>query len=102
MPVFADMPEVFQVRIVPEGISLSATEGSSLQEVLSRAGFSDSAYCGGQGKCGKCKVKVNGSEVLACLTRVFDNLEVELPPQGHARILDVSLSVAESGKAYSP
>lgn len=98
MPVFADMPEVFQVRIVPEGISLFATEGSSLQEVLSRAGFSDSAYCGGQGKCGKCKVKVNGIEVLACLTRVFDNLEVELPLQGRARILDGTLSAPESGK----
>lgn len=98
MPDFVEMPEVYQIRILPDGVSLSAPEGSSLQEVLSRAGFSGPAYCGGQGKCGKCKVRVNGSEVLACLTRVFDNLEVELPVQGRARILDDSPAVNESGK----
>ena len=41
--------------------------GKSLYEKLREEGFLKSAYCGGRGTCGKCVVKVEGKEELACL-----------------------------------
>ena len=33
--------------------------------------------CGGRGTCGKCKVRVNGAEELACRYRIYSDIEVE-------------------------
>ena len=59
-------------------ISVSVPEGKTLYQVLRERGFLKSAYCGGRGICGKCRVKVEGREELACL--LFGPLsgEVEL------------------------
>ena len=35
------------------------------------------APCGGQGKCGKCRVKIDGKVVLACKTVVDRDMEVD-------------------------
>ena len=49
--------------------SLEARPGESLLELLRRGGFPVSAACGGNGTCGKCKVRLgDGREVLACRT----------------------------------
>ncbi len=48
-------------------ISVNVPEGKSLYHILREKGFLKSAYCGGRGICGKCKVKINGEENLACL-----------------------------------
>ncbi len=89
------MPVIHQVRLKSQGITLEAAEGRILQDVLAQAGLSGSAYCGGQGKCGKCRVKVNGQEVLACHTRISDDLEVDLPFREKLRILDDSSAAIE-------
>ena len=49
--------------------ALEARAGESLLELLRRSGFPVSAACGGNGTCGKCKVRLgDGREVLACRT----------------------------------
>jgi uncharacterized 2Fe-2S/4Fe-4S cluster protein (DUF4445 family) len=48
-------------------LSVKVPEGKSLYQVLRDKGFLKSAYCGGKGICGKCRVKIQGKEELACL-----------------------------------
>ena len=49
--------------------ALEARAGESLLELLRRSGFPVTAACGGNGTCGKCKVRLgDGREVLACRT----------------------------------
>jgi len=47
--------------------SVEIPKGKSLYQVLREKGLMTSAYCGGRGICGKCRVKVDGKEELACL-----------------------------------
>lgn len=46
-----------------------------------------SAPCGGNGTCGKCRVKIGDEEVRACQTYVDADITVELLQQGRERIL---------------
>ncbi len=48
-------------------IYVEVPEGKTLYQVLREKGLLKSAYCGGRGICGKCTVKVEGKEELACL-----------------------------------
>ena len=49
--------------------TLEALPGESLLDLLRRGGFPVSAPCGGNGTCGKCKVRLDdGRVVLACRT----------------------------------
>ena len=53
--------------------ALEALPGESLLDLLRRGGFPVSAACGGNGTCGKCKVRLgDGREVLACCTPAED------------------------------
>ena len=53
-------------------------EGENLLNVLRNAGYSVSAPCGGNGKCGKCTVIVDGEKCLACKTPARDGMLAEL------------------------
>ena len=64
----------------PDGtLTVSAEPGENLFRLLRRAGAAPESYCGGTGRCGKCTVRVDGREVLACETTVDRDLTVELP-----------------------
>ncbi len=52
---------------------------SNLHETLARLGYQISAPCGGEGRCGKCKVVVNGKTVLACKTEINGDMTIEVP-----------------------
>lgn len=54
-------------------------EGETLLSVLRRAGYSIPAACGGKGRCGKCRVPVNGVPRLACRVYPADGDTVTLP-----------------------
>lgn len=47
--------------------------------MLRAAGCAPEAPCGGKGVCGKCRVRVNGAERLACQTVVDGPATVSLP-----------------------
>ena len=53
-----------------------------LLEVLRGAGYSLPAACGGRGRCGKCRVRINGVPRLACRVHPADGDEIELPETG--------------------
>lgn len=53
--------------------ALESQYGESLLDLLRRGGFSVSAPCGGNGTCGKCRVRLgDGRKVLACRTPAED------------------------------
>lgn len=67
-----------------EAVVLEAGDRDTLLDVLRRAGLAVSAPCGGNGKCGKCRVRAafsNGQYewVLACRTHVNWDMEILLP-----------------------
>ena len=72
------MNKLCRVTVLPCGSILSVPRGEKLSDVLRREGLLTGAFCGGQGKCGKCTVMVNGQRLLACRTEVSADMTVEL------------------------
>lgn len=75
------------VHVLPNGTALQVEHGTNLLAALRSAGLQPEAPCGGNGTCGKCKVNVNGQEVLSCKTIVEDDMTVELPRKAGTVIL---------------
>ena len=67
---------LYTVIFQPEGISLQVPEGSSLLQAQITAGLHPDAPCGGKGTCGKCRVRLDGRDVLSCQTRVDRDMEI--------------------------
>ena len=78
---------MFRVTVLPENRVLEAAENENLLKLLSREGFVVDTPCGGEGKCGKCHVTVDGSKVLACHTAVCRDMTVILPPKTENAVL---------------
>lgn len=85
---------MFKVTVLPEGRLLEARGGEKLLEVLRG---SVSAPCGGQGKCGKCRVAVDGEEKLACTAAVDRDMTVTLPEIFDQKILTQSPEASAPG-----
>lgn len=83
-----------RIRTVP----LPADE--TLLSVLRRAGYSIPAACGGKGRCGKCRVPVNGVPRLACRVHPADGDTVTLPEAAGGAILTgtVPLPACQPGR----
>ena len=84
-----------KVQIIFNGkIKIDVEKGTNLLEAQRAAGLKPDAPCGGQGKCGKCRVKIiDGSrtgEYLACRFLVTENIEVETlePTEGHKILME--------------
>jgi uncharacterized 2Fe-2S/4Fe-4S cluster protein (DUF4445 family) len=84
------------IQFLPDNITISVDKGENLLAAAAEAGVYIHAYCGGDGVCGKCKVKIDEGEVrsnkanlkqddweqgyrLACLSSVESNLVVSIP-----------------------
>jgi uncharacterized 2Fe-2S/4Fe-4S cluster protein (DUF4445 family) len=83
----------------PEGKSIKVPDGTLLSDAIIGAGIAVNLPCGGQGRCGRCKVIIEEGQVrrpstsrlspteleqgytLACQTQVQDDLIVFVPPQ---------------------
>ncbi|NIQ38115.1 MAG: DUF4445 domain-containing protein [Proteobacteria bacterium] len=113
----------FEVVYLPDEKKATIEKGVTLLEAAGIAGVHINNVCGGQGVCGKCKVKISGSTVadrskyfsilskeelqegyiLACQTPVEGNVEVEIPPESRMegeQILTEGGAVAYSEPAY--
>ena len=77
----------YRITVLPEGGTLPAREGTMLLDVLRENGCFVDAPCGGQGKCGKCTVLVNGIPVKSCHYPVDRDLTVEIPRPERLQIL---------------
>ncbi len=87
------------VTFAPQNETVEVAEGSTLLEAATRAGLELPAPCGGQGRCGRCKVQVQDGRVeqpenahlsaedraqgyvLACQARVYGPTIVLLPEE---------------------
>lgn len=69
---------------------ITVPTGTILLDALKQSGIYPDAPCGGNGKCGKCKVIVDGVEVLACKTVVRWDMQVALPLAAELRVLQES------------
>lgn len=84
------------IQFLPDQVSITVEEGENLLAAAAKAGVYINAYCGGDGVCGKCKVKIEQGEVtsgkarlknddyaagirLACQSTVKNDLVVRVP-----------------------
>lgn len=89
------MPK-FKVTFLPDHKTVSVDDGTNILQAAIAAQISINSTCGGNGVCGKCKVRVNGQVTsqpngiitpgerknniyLACLAQVHGDLEVQIP-----------------------
>ena len=77
----------YQITLLPENRQLQASHGDNLQSVLQKAGCPIDAPCGGNGKCGKCHVLVDGHMEAACHLTVERDMTVVLPQKEAIHIL---------------
>jgi uncharacterized 2Fe-2S/4Fe-4S cluster protein (DUF4445 family) len=91
------------VTFRPHNITTTVPQGTSLLEAATAAEISIDNLCGGDGICGRCRMIVKKGEVsgsvsgklsrdeikagyvLACMTHVQSDLEVEIPPETMAK-----------------
>lgn len=77
------------VTVLPQSLRVEAADGQTLLSVLQAAGIPVDAPCGGDGRCGKCRVDVNGTMVPACRTAVDRDMTVTVPQQTGQQILSM-------------
>ena len=65
-------------------------EGDTLLDLIREAGLPIEALCSGRGTCGKCRVMVDGAEMLACRTPAVEGMLVEIlsPTEGQEILTD--------------
>ena len=91
-----------EVSLSPDGVTVSVAKGTTILEACDAAGIAIDAVCGGEGKCGRCKViptgeflpgsresltheEIGAGFVLACEATVEGDLEVVIPPRSRIR-----------------
>lgn len=87
----------YTVTFMPQGKKVSVPEGTTLLQAQIAAGLRPDAPCGGKGTCGKCRLLLEETEVLACQTVVGRDMTVTLPEKHAAKIL--TGSILGEGKA---
>lgn len=111
------MPK-FKVVFLPDRKEVEVAEGTTLLEASERAGVYVNSLCGGEGLCGECRLQVlkgqaltdkyaigffsaeeiKNGYVLACQTKVEDNLEVAVPARSR---MEMGKIITEGTPAYS-
>ena len=79
------------IHILPADIYQDIAEGTSVMEALRSAGILLDAPCGGNGKCGKCTVIVDGTEALACQTIIKEDMQVLIPEKKDLHVMRVGI-----------
>jgi uncharacterized 2Fe-2S/4Fe-4S cluster protein (DUF4445 family) len=106
-----------KITFSPSGISIKVDCGENLLQAAMEAGIHINASCGGNGACGKCRVKILSGKVdsplsamlpqddyndgyrLACLTTVRDDIEIAIPLESQ---VDKSVLLKEGEKFDHP
>ena len=84
----------YTVTFQPDAVSVCVEPGTSVLEAMIAAQLHPDAPCGGKGTCGKCRVILDGAEVLACQTAVDRNMTVRTEEEENVKILTTGLQVA--------
>ena len=72
------------LTILPMHKTVNVPAGTLVADTLRLAGIALDMPCGGQGTCGKCRVKLNGACVLACQTKLQSDSVVEVSCQSQS------------------
>lgn len=64
------------VTFLPSGKKIETEKEMTVLQAEQLAGIPQDAPCGGNGKCGKCRVLIDGREGLACRTKVQGDMTV--------------------------
>jgi uncharacterized 2Fe-2S/4Fe-4S cluster protein (DUF4445 family) len=106
------------VSFQPHNKAVTVPRGTTLLEAALKANIAINNICGGDGICGRCKMiikkgkipeevsgkltreEITRGYVLACLTRVWDDLIVEIPPETMAKEKIVDDEDAERFKDF--
>lgn len=100
-----------RIEFLPDKRKVRVADGTSIAEAARQAGIAIESPCGGEGRCGKCRVKVRGAvpaptaeEIqalgddllgvgfrLACRCRPQGDVAVYIPPQ--SRLLEQSILI---------
>jgi len=83
----------YQVTVLPQNEIMTVQENANLLEALRVFGFAPDAPCGGKGTCGKCKVMVDGQEVLSCQSTVDRDMTVTLGQKAGLNVLRAGLEM---------
>lgn len=67
------------VKFLPSKKEIEVSGEMTVLQAAQLAGIHQEAPCGGHGKCGKCKVLINGKETLACRTYIDEDMIVTIP-----------------------
>lgn len=88
------------IKFLPMEKEIEVSGDTSILQAEQMLGIRQDAPCGGHGKCGKCKVIMNGQEVLACKTMVSEDMTVTVEHElQEMQILEEGIS---SGKMKIP
>jgi uncharacterized 2Fe-2S/4Fe-4S cluster protein (DUF4445 family) len=68
---------------------IEVKKGTTLLSAAIAADVGLVSECGGRGVCKKCKVMTNGEEVLACQTKIEQDLEVYIPEKSRPKLLKI-------------
>ena len=82
----------YTVMFEPNKECVLVEHGTTLLQAEIKAGLHPDAPCGGKGTCGKCRVMVDGQELLACQTVIERDMVVTLSQEKQANILTAGLS----------
>ena len=82
----------YTVTFLPDNINIQVTPNTTVLQAQIAAGLHPDAPCGGKGTCGKCKVQIEGQEVLACQTPVNRDMTVRTEAESSVRILTEGIS----------
>ena len=76
-------------------VKLHTDHQRNLLELLRENGVAIEAPCGGLGTCGKCVVRLDGKDVLACQTTVTEDCTVEVPETEETVVLTRGISFGD-------
>lgn len=69
--------KMYRIKFIREEKEILVEPGTRILEAERKAKLVPDAPCGGRGKCGKCRVKIEDHMVLACQTEIHSDLEVD-------------------------
>lgn len=84
----------YTITFQPQAVSVTVPEGTTLLQAQRLAGLQPDAPCGGNGKCGKCKLIWEQQEILACQTKVHQDMTVYAHSARPLQILANTTSVS--------
>jgi uncharacterized 2Fe-2S/4Fe-4S cluster protein (DUF4445 family) len=106
--------ETYRITFLPDEKSVEVEAGITLIEAAEKAGIHINSLCGGEGVCGRCRVKLNNGKVradkhsisllskeeitegyvLACQTQVDTDMEVIIPAESRIEETQILLEGA--------